>query len=679
MALALSPARLRGFLAVLLLALVIPSAVLVWQTQQQLRWESLHQARTLAEELATRIDLQLQQRISLEEARSESDYQFAPPGAYPATNAAARSPLAQWPPPDAFPGLIGHFQVDAEGQFSTPLLPDGSGDGAALALDAAEVLQRQARRQQLLEVLSSNQLLTAARIPAAGGVLRDSKDRAQAGADPSSDRASSNQIEQAEPLASHAQSQAAFDQINSTETGNPRQRDAKLGRIDELQLSRGYADKGPSATSGSGAADQVQALSNATTRGTRKEQRAVLDSDIQGELSDQSQPGRVRMFESEVDPFEFGLLQSGHGVLFRKVWHAGRRSIQGALLDQRELIDAAIARSFHGTTLAQMSDLVVAWQQDVLQVIPGEQPGTTLSRASQVNGELLYQTRLSAPLDQLQLIFSVRELPAGPGARVVYWASGVLLVVLLGGLGALYRLGLRQLLLARQQQDFVSAVSHELKTPLTSIRMYAEMLRAGWASEDKKASYYQYIYDESERLSRLIANVLQLARMERSDFALACKPMGAAELLDLLRSKIHTQIEHAGFAVDYRIDASCHEAVVAVDADAWCQIMINLVDNAIKYAKAAPERRIEIALAPGDSAADLIVSVRDFGPGVPRAQMGKIFQLFYRSGSELTRESLGTGIGLALVRQLARAMGGDVQVCNRQPGAEFRLRLRRAR
>jgi signal transduction histidine kinase len=312
-------------------------------------------------------------------------------------------------------------------------------------------------------------------------------------------------------------------------------------------------------------------------------------------------------------------------------------------------------------------------------VIPGEQPGTALSRASQVNGELLYQTRLSAPLDQLQLIFSVRELPAGPGARVVYWASGVLLVVLLGGLGALYHLGLRQLLLARQQQDFVSAVSHELKTPLTSIRMYAEMLRAGWASEDKKASYYQYIYDESERLSRLIANVLQLARMERSDFALACKPMGAAELLDLLRSKIHTQIEHAGFAVEYRIDAGCHEAVVAVDADAWCQIMINLVDNAIKYAKAAPERRIEIALAPGDSAADLIVSVRDFGPGVPRAQMGKIFQLFYRSGSELTRESLGTGIGLALVRQLARAMGGDVQVCNRQPGAEFRLRLRRVR
>ena len=73
-----------------------------------------------------------------------------------------------------------------------------------------------------------------------------------------------------------------------------------------------------------------------------------------------------------------------------------------------------------------------------------------------------------------------------------------------------------QLRLARQQQDFVSAVSHELKTPLTSIRMYGEMLKAGWADDAKKQTYYDYIHSESERLSRLIENVLQLARLTRS-------------------------------------------------------------------------------------------------------------------------------------------------------------------
>src|SRR5690606_30454730 len=110
----------------------------------------------------------------------------------------------------------------------------------------------------------------------------------------------------------------------------------------------------------------------------------------------------------------------------------------------------------------------------------------------------------------MELSWTVLRLPPGPGATLVGWAGAVLFAVLLLGFLLLYRMALRQLLLARQQQDFISAVSHELKTPLTSIRMYAELLRAGWASEAKRGEYYAFIHDESERLSRLIANVLQL-------------------------------------------------------------------------------------------------------------------------------------------------------------------------
>ena len=203
--------------------------------------------------------------------------------------------------------------------------------------------------------------------------------------------------------------------------------------------------------------------------------------------------------------------------------------------------------------------------------------------------------------------------------------------------------------------------------------MYAEMLQAGWASEDKKRSYYDFIFDESERLSRLIANVLQLARMERSDFRLDLKPLKASELIDLLRAKVHSQIERAGFAVEYRTDPGCAALTVAIDTDACSQILINLVDNAIKFSQSAPEHRIEISAAL--QRGGLLIAVRDYGPGVPAAQLRKIFQLFYRAGDELTRESLGTGIGLALVRQLARAMRGDVDAVNRNPGAEFRLWL----
>jgi signal transduction histidine kinase len=233
---------------------------------------------------------------------------------------------------------------------------------------------------------------------------------------------------------------------------------------------------------------------------------------------------------------------------------------------------------------------------------------------------------------------------------------------------------LRQILLARQQQDFVSAVSHELNTPLTSIRMYAEILREGWSSDDKKREYYAYIHDESERLSRLIANVLQLARMERNELRLELKPVRVSVLMDLLRSKLASQVERAQFECNYVIDPAAAAREVSVDADAFVQIVINLVDNAIKFSAKAPRRAIDIgARLRGDKA--VVFSVRDYGPGVEKSQVRKIFALFYRAGNELTRDTLGTGIGLALVRQLARAMHGEADVIQRDPGAEFVLVL----
>jgi signal transduction histidine kinase len=236
-------------------------------------------------------------------------------------------------------------------------------------------------------------------------------------------------------------------------------------------------------------------------------------------------------------------------------------------------------------------------------------------------------------------------------------------------------LGIRQIELTRQQQDFVSAVSHELKTPLTSIRMYGEMLRAGWATEDKKHEYYDYIYNESERLSRLINNVLQLARMTRNDLKIDLKTITAGELVDVVRSKVSSQMEQAGFTLNLHCDDAAAQASVSADEDYFTQIIINLVDNAIKFSTKASARTIDISC---QLERDCVVfAIRDYGPGVGKDQMKKIFKLFYRSENELTRETVGTGIGLALVQQLAQAMRGQVDVINRQPGAEFRLALPR--
>jgi len=248
----------------------------------------------------------------------------------------------------------------------------------------------------------------------------------------------------------------------------------------------------------------------------------------------------------------------------------------------------------------------------------------------------------------------------------------VLAIVLVGGFVTLYRMGLSQIALARQQQDFVSAVSHELKSPLTSIRMYGEMLKEGWADEEKRQSYYEYIHDEAERLSRLISNVLQLAKINRNEPQFDIRPTKVSELMSNTESKISSQIERAGF--ELRIDTAedAGRATINVDSDCFMQMIINLVDNAIKFSRNAENKIVEIACKrAGDNRIQF--SVRDYGPGVPKDQMKKIFQLFYRSESELTRETVGTGIGLAIVHQLAVAMDGNVDMVNATPGAEFRF------
>ncbi len=185
--------------------------------------------------------------------------------------------------------------------------------------------------------------------------------------------------------------------------------------------------------------------------------------------------------------------------------------------------------------------------------------------------------------------------------------------------------------------------------------MYGEMLKAGWADEAKRQTYYDYIHSESERLSRLIENVLQLARLSRNTQRFDLKSVAVAELLDLVRSKVATQVERAGFALTVRNETPGRRNGAVADADCFTQIFINLVDNALKFSAGAANKTVEIALRRG-SDGSVLFTVRDFGPGVPKAQMKKIFELFYRAENELTRETVGTGIGLALVRQLALAM-----------------------
>ncbi len=690
--------RLRWWMSVFFLALAVPTGILVYQAYSQLKWEAFHQHRVLAEELAARIDGRIVQLVNTEEARSFADYAFLNVAGDPATGFVQRSPLSAWPPASAVPGLVGYFQVDASGKFTTPLVPPASGTMSNYGISAGELKQRLALQQQIEQILSSNRLVqggAAGRgtggkavveaVPA-GAVPRDGQ--AASPATPSlaapDHRAASAMVAPAEPAAT---GQAAFDRLNQGSVAPEREKKLQvanaLGRVEELKLDDRFQSDSAAAIQRQGAGGVP-----ATARRARKERSALPETAEQSMSTYSSatraadQPAqsvpeheiRIRTFESEIDPFEFSLLDSGHFVLFRKVWRDGQRYIQGALLEQQPFIRGLVETMFMDTALSDMSDLVVAYRGDVIAAFSGGSAREYLSSADALRGTLLYRTHLSAPLGDVELILSINRLPAGAGGRVIIWLAVILLLVLCGGFYLMYRLGAGQIDLTRQQQDFVSAVSHELKTPLTSIRMYGEMLREGWASEEKKRVYYDYIFEESERLSRLIANVLQLARMTRNHRQVELKPLSVAELMDGVRSRVSAQIERAGFEFNLSCDPEAGRVTIQADPDWFIQIFINLVDNAIKFSGNAERKVIDIScqrLRDGH----VQFSVRDYGPGVPGNQMKKIFRIFYRPESELTRETVGTGIGLALVHQLARSMGAEVDVVNREPGAEFRARF----
>ncbi len=664
---------LRAVLLLFFLALATPTAILVYQAFGQLKWEAFHQHRLMAEELALRIDKRLIALIESEESHTFADYSFLVVAGDPTANLLQRSKLSSYPVSAQIPGLLAYFQVDAEGGFSTPLLPQQGPDPASYGIPAAEYKQRQVLQQQIRQVLSQNRLVQArADDQTAGG--RDA-------AKPSFDDSAAVEEAPQAPTDADSQGQVAFDRLNesyaSTELEHDKSEVARVyQRVDSLQLDSSLAAQSRERASRQGPGSSITGVGGGL-RGKRKEIISVPEptlqkKDMEDSIADVLSSVRVMTFESEVDPFKFALLDSGHFVLFRKVWRDSQRYIQGAVIERQVFLQGIVGETFRSTRLSGMSDLIVAYGGNVVEILPARADRDYLQSSQELSGELLYQTRLSAPLAELELIFSINRLPAGPGGRLLGWISLILTLVLSGGIYLMYRLGLSQLELVRKQQDFVSAVSHELKTPLTSIRMYGEMLLAGWADEDKKQSYYEFIYYESERLSRLIANVLQLARMTHGDPQLDLKPVAVAELIDLVRSKIASQLQRAGFELEIDSEGSAGEAALLVDTDGFAQVFINLVDNAIKFSAGAEQKLIKLRCAIQKDG-NVLFTVRDYGPGIPAGQLRKIFTMFYRSENELTRETVGTGIGLALVHQLVTAMNGKVDVRNRDPGAEFRV------
>lgn len=263
-------------------------------------------------------------------------------------------------------------------------------------------------------------------------------------------------------------------------------------------------------------------------------------------------------------------------------------------------------------------------------------------------------------------------------AQVLKVTLGLLITVLLLSIGIGSYLIVsdlkRQLTLARQKTDFVSNVSHELKTPLTSIRMFAELLAEGRVADPgKRQAYLNIITAESSRLTRLINNVLDFSRLERGEKKYDMRPLDLVALLRETAEHYRPHLEAAGFTLDCEFPPTTVQ--VNGDRDALAQVTVNLLSNAEKYSGSEKQICLKLLVRP-EPLSHAEVQVLDRGPGVPRNCEERIFEKFYRAHDSLSSGIQGSGLGLTLARQIARAHGGEVAYLSREGGGScFVLRL----
>jgi signal transduction histidine kinase len=323
-----------------------------------------------------------------------------------------------------------------------------------------------------------------------------------------------------------------------------------------------------------------------------------------------------------------------------------------------------------------------------------ERPANASTRLVNASGQTVYEwgpyrpgvgerslavLPLSHPLASWKLEYFA---PALAGSALVN-AFGVLTAVLLFGLALaglasyLYREHQREMRLAQQRVNFVNQVSHELKTPLTNIRLYAELLEteivdafADAPAQDgaKAHQYIGVITAESQRLSRLIANVLSFGQSQKSQPRLSLQPCRVDDTIMRCVGAFQPALDARAIAVHVNAHAG---ALVLLDPQALEQILNNLISNVEKYAASGGALYIDSRQSQDIST----IAVRDGGPGIAPRERSKIFEPFYRVRSHLSEGVSGTGIGLGIARQLARLHGGDLSLQDVPDGACFQVTL----
>ena len=342
------------------------------------------------------------------------------------------------------------------------------------------------------------------------------------------------------------------------------------------------------------------------------------------------------------------------------------KGFAGVRLNERFVNDDLIAGSIQAVGATHTSFMTIT--------VSDENGRVLYSNGSPQNTDLL-ETNFDRPLSSWKARVGLKNTNLDQLARNgflhSFGATVLVLLVLLGGIVLTVRATDREARLAQAKSDFVANVSHELKTPLSLLSLFSEILELGRVkNEEKKIEYYRIMRHESLRLNKIIDNILDFSKIEAGRKTYNFEEGDVGEVIEKVLASYRYQIVNSGFDIHTNMQPDLPP--VLIDREAMSQAISNLVDNAIKYSRDVKQ----LSITTKTSGTDLSIEMADRGIGIPRAEQAKVFEKFYRVGNGLVHDVKGSGLGLSLVKHIIEAHKGTISVeSDVGKGTRFTIRL----
>ncbi|MDJ0623975.1 MAG: HAMP domain-containing sensor histidine kinase [Desulfocapsaceae bacterium] len=642
--------KLKLFILIFFVTTSLPLAFVIWQSYSGLQQEERAQLNFFSLTLFDQMEEELAKLVQAEELRAVDEYQHFLAGSSQQETSSQRSPLAGPSYPDY---ILGYLQNNPDGSMQTPLIADPGN-----VADGEKALMGRLRRAN--EIFNTKKFI----IPQPplrkepSPVQAENEEQLQEGF---AERFLRSVKPQKERVYMGKKSQRV-EEITAEQALNVASREERVQQYAESEQLRSIA-QAPAASS-----DLQAGIANLTGSARSLSSPSEYRSRQSADTVDTGSPPSIvaDKFQVEVAPFQSVALQDDHVYMFRRIVIDNQIYRQGFILLITPLLEHLVDTHFSDQPLAEFTTLhLQRWDQGRLYDV-------VTAGISSEGSDFVNRHVFAAPFDFLSVRLSAQNIPASPARRSLNIALAALAVFMLLGLVAIYQSAHAIVALSEKRSQFVSAVSHELKTPLTNIRMYIEMLEQGIASTPEREHEYLAILDaESSRLTNLINNVLELSKLEKKQRHFHLEEGTLDDVLADVEALMTPKINQDGFSLTIH---KTEIAPFAYDREVLIQILVNLIENSLKFGKQSATRAITISVGESDGLVRLAVS--DSGPGIPRHALSKIFTDFYRVDNALTRTTGGTGIGLALVKKLITALGGSVDAANNDgPGCTITVSL----